>query len=214
MMAHEPRVVAELGRPETPEETAARKAEFSRTYRASQNTRNLVAALLVTLAIVAVVVFAVPRGTPPARESVDVAAVAADIADTTGRTVIVPTVPDEWHVNLAQLEGDTPAVWNVVYVPTEDSGFVRFAQGFDADPTWPTQVLQGADDDGTLTIEGVEWTRYDISDPGATGNVTAALSTIAGADTILVYGSAGSDELELIAASVADQVRALEEDPR
>jgi hypothetical protein len=38
------RVVAELGRPETPEETAARKAESSRVYRSSQNFRNLIAA--------------------------------------------------------------------------------------------------------------------------------------------------------------------------
>ena len=53
LMARGPRIVAELGRPETPDETAARKAESSRVYRASQNTRNLVAALLVTLAVVA-----------------------------------------------------------------------------------------------------------------------------------------------------------------
>jgi hypothetical protein len=213
-MAHEPRVVAELGRPETPQETAARKAEFSRTYRASQNTRNLVAALLVTLAIVAVVIFAVPRGTPPPREPIDVAAVAADISETTGRTVVVPTVPDTWSVNLAQLEGDSPAAWNIVYVPTEDSGFVRFAQGFDADAAWPTQVLEGADDDGTVSIDGVEWTSYGIADPEGTGNVTGALSTTAGPDTMLVYGSAGSEALELVAASLADDVRELQEDAR
>ena len=68
MMARAPRVVAELGRPETAQETADRKAEFSRTYRASQNTRNLIAALLVTLAVVVVIVFAVPRGSLPERE--------------------------------------------------------------------------------------------------------------------------------------------------
>ena len=52
MMAKSPRIVAELGRPETPDETAARKAESSRVHRESQNTRNLVAALIVTIAIV------------------------------------------------------------------------------------------------------------------------------------------------------------------
>ena len=44
MMAQHPRIVAELGRPETPDETASRKAESSRVYRASQNTRNLIVA--------------------------------------------------------------------------------------------------------------------------------------------------------------------------
>ena len=79
-MAQNPRVVAELGRPETPDETASRKAESSRIYRSSQNTRNLVAALLVTLAVVAVIIFAVPRGAPPAADPIDVAAVAESIS--------------------------------------------------------------------------------------------------------------------------------------
>ena len=52
-MARGPRVVAELGRPETAAETAARKAESSRVYRSSQTTRNLIAALLVTIAMLA-----------------------------------------------------------------------------------------------------------------------------------------------------------------
>ena len=91
-------VVAELGRPETPDETASRKAESSRVYRSSQNTRNLVAALLVTLAVVAVIIFAVPRGAPPAAEPIDVAAVAQSISSAEGRTVLVPDVPEEWLV--------------------------------------------------------------------------------------------------------------------
>ena len=55
------RVVAELGRPETPSETAARKAESSRVYRSSQTFRNLIAALLASVAVVLVIAFAVPR---------------------------------------------------------------------------------------------------------------------------------------------------------
>ena len=47
-MAKQPRVVAELGRPETPDETAARKAASSAAYRSSKTVRNLVVALLVS----------------------------------------------------------------------------------------------------------------------------------------------------------------------
>ena len=43
-MAKQPRVVAELGRPETPDETAARKAASSAAYRSSKTVRNLVVA--------------------------------------------------------------------------------------------------------------------------------------------------------------------------
>ena len=42
----EPAIVAELGRPETPDETAERKAETSRKHRAGQTTFNLVVALI------------------------------------------------------------------------------------------------------------------------------------------------------------------------
>ena len=181
-------------------------------YRASQNTRNLIAALLVTLAVVATIVLAVPRGELPPAEPIDVAAVAAEIETAERRTVVVPDVPDEWIVNRASIEGDSTAAWTIVYVPDEEAGFLRVAQGFDADPAWTTRVLSGASVDGTVTIDGVEWDRYDIPDPARAGNISAALSTSAGADTILVYGSTDDETLELAAASLADQVLELRED--
>lgn len=208
-MARDPRVVAELGRPETPDEAADRKAESSRIYRASQNTRNLIAALLVTLGVVLVIVFAVPRGTPPPREPIDVAAVAESISQAEGRTVLVPGVPAEWLVNRASIEGDAIPAWTIVYVPDETSGFLRFAQGFDADPAWATRVLSGASVDGTVEIDGIRWDTYSIPDPSRAGNVSAALSTQAGSDVVLVYGSTDAETLELVAASVSDQIAAL-----
>ncbi|MCR2762279.1 DUF4245 family protein [Microbacterium sp. zg.B48] len=211
-MAHDPKVVAELGRPETPDEAAARKAESSRVYRASQNTRNLIAALLATLAVVAVIIFAVPRGELPPPRPIDVAAIAQNIESSEGRSVIVPDVPEGWLVNRASIEGDSTAAWTIVYVPDEASGFLRVAQGFDADPAWPTRVLSGASVDSTVSIEGIEWDRYRIPDPARAGNISAALSTQAGEDTILIYGSTDDEHLELAAASVADQIRALRAD--
>ena len=57
-----------------------------------------------------------------------------------------------------------------------------------------------------MTIDGVEWDRYDIPDPSRAGNISAALSTQAGEDIVLIYGSTDDAELELTAASVADQI--------
>ena len=208
-MARAPRVVAELGRPETAEETADRKAEFSRAYRASQNTRNLVAALLATLAVVIVIVLAVPRGSLPDREPIDVSAVAEDVSAAEGRVVIAPAVPKSWLANSARIEGDSVRAWTIVYVPDETSGFLRVAQGFDADPAWTTRVLKGADADGTVTIDGVVWDVYDIPDPSRAGNVSAALSTQAGDDIVLVYGSTDRNTLHQAASAVAEQVLAL-----
>lgn len=213
-MAKEPRVVAGLGRPETPDETAARKAESSRVYRASQNTRNLVAALIVTLAVVAVIFFAVPRGTPPEAEPVDVAAIADGISRAEGRTVIAPELSDEWVVNRAAVDSEGSArAWTVVFAPAHEDarGFLRVVQGFDADEAWPARVLSGAAPVDTVTVDGVEWHRYEL-DSERTGNISVALATSAGADTILIYGMADEAALEEFAAAVADDVTQLRED--
>ena len=67
------RIVAELGRPETPEEAAARQAESSRRYRTSKTFPNLVWALLVCLGVVLLIVLLVPRDDAPVARDLDVA---------------------------------------------------------------------------------------------------------------------------------------------
>ena len=214
-MAQSRRVVAELGRPETPDETAARKAESSRVYRSSQTTRNLVAALLATLAVVVIIVFAVPRGTPPDTGPIDVAAAAERVSTADGRLAIAPAAPDEWAATRAAIDADGAVrTWTVVFAPTREEipGFVRVAQGFDADAAWPARVFGGAAPTDSVTIDGVVWDRYEL-DPEDSGNITAALATTAGADTVLVYGTADDADLEHVAASVAGQLEELAEAP-
>lgn len=207
-MAAEPRVVAELGRPETPQETATRKAASSKTYRSSQTARNLIAALIITLIIVAVVIFGVPRGSTPEAEPIDVAAVAESVEIAEGHELIVPDAPESWRVNRAFVDRDDLSAWTVVYAPA--SGFVTMAQGFDADPAWATRVLGGANADGTVTIDGVTWTQYDISNPERAGGITAAMSTEVGTDTVLLYGVADEEILQQAAESVSASIHDLE----
>jgi hypothetical protein len=206
------RIVAELGRPETPEETAARKAEFSRTYRASKTIRNLVAALLATLAVVAVVIFGVPRGQPAPQPTIDVAAEASALSDTLQRPVVVAEVPDDWRVNAATFEDRGVSEWVVAYAPPGDTGFVNVAQGFDADEAWVTEIVAGNRVSATTEIDGVTWDEYRIDDPARAGNVSYALATAAGADRIVVYGDASADTAAAVAASLSAGIRALQED--
>ena len=64
-----PRIVAELGRPETPEETAARRAENSLKHRQRQTVQNLILALGASLLVVLVIVLIVPRSDAPMSHS-------------------------------------------------------------------------------------------------------------------------------------------------
>jgi len=210
-MARGPRVVAELGRPETPDETAARKAESSRIYRSSQTFRNLIAALLATLGVVIVIIFAVPRGNPAPAPAVDVAEIADGFADAYGRPVISPDVPENWRVNQAQLEGNSVPAFTIVYVPDAES-YINIAQAFDADAGWVARTLNGAAPTGTETIDGIEWQRYEISDARSAGGVSYALATAAGPDQILVYGTATPDTAAQLATTVTDTVLQLREE--
>ncbi|NHI16681.1 DUF4245 family protein [Microbacterium excoecariae] len=213
-MAKEPRIAAHLGRPETPEEEATRKAENSRRYRQSQSFRNLIIALAVSLGIVAVVYFGVPRGELAEAPDVDVAAIAAQSEEQLGREVLVPDAPAGWDLNLAEVEAGAPTVWTINYnsIPDEPRSFVRLAQAFDADETWAAQALGGSAPTGSVTIGGVTWDEYEISDTGQTGNVTYALGTQAGPDHVLIYGRADADTAGALAEAIAPDVSELQEE--
>ena len=206
-MASTRRVVAELGRPETPEETADRKAEASRAYRSSQTTRNLVAAMLVTLGVVLVIVLGVPRGDLPERAPIDVAVVAQEVEAARDIDVVVPTAPADWTVNVAAVESGDISAWTIVYALPADVDFIRVAQGFGADENWASRKLRGTAPADTVAIDGIVWDRYEIADPASTGNVTAALGTQSGDDHILVYGAATDADLALVTASLSTQLK-------
>lgn len=211
-MSRGPRVVAGLGRPETAQETADRKAEASRVYRSSQTFRNLIAALIVTVAVVAVIVLAVPRGEPAARPQIDVAAVAANVESTMGSPVLVPDLPANWQVNAAELVDAAVPVWDIT-VAVPEQGFVHIAQAFDADVTWAPQVLSGIAPTDSQMIDGREWDEFVVKDPSSNANISYALGTQAGSDYVLLYGSLPEEATAELASSLSTQIDVLSEAP-
>ena len=205
-------IVAELGRPETAEETAARKAEFSRNYRASQTFRNLIAALIVTVAVVAIVVFGVPRGERVADPEIDLVGIAKDVETSMDRPVLVPELGDFWRVNAAALEGGASPVWKITLAPAaeDERGFISVAQAFDAEASWAPQVLSGFAATDTQQIDGFEWDVYDL--PSNTdNNVTYAMGTQAGEDYVLLYGARSADSTAKLAESLIPQLEEISE---
>lgn len=211
-MSKQPRIVAELGRPETPEETAERKAEFSKNYRTSQTFRNLIAALIITLAVVAIIIFAVPRGEPATEREIDVAGIAADVESSMGGPVIVPELGDFWRANAAELEGGATTVWNITVAPAdeEERGFIRIAQAFDADASWAPQLLNGTAATDTTRIGGLDWDVYSLGNE-TSNNVSYAIGTQAGDDYILLYGSRSADSTAELAETLIPQIRTISE---
>ena len=212
-MSKQAPVVAELGRPETPAETAARKAASSKAYRSSQTIRNLVAALIATLAVTAIIVFGVPRGSVTPPPPIDLPTVAANAQTAMQRPVIVPELSDDWRVNAAQLEGGPVTVWDIAIAPAgqEERGFLRIAQAFGADASWAPQRLDSTAASGTVTIDGRTWDEYVLRHPERSANVSYALGTQAGEDYVLVYGSLSPEDTASFAGSLEPQLDALTE---
>lgn len=204
----QPRVVAELGRPETPQETADRKAENSRNYRKRKTVNNLVYSLLVCVGLVLIIALAVPRADSSLVAEVDYAAVAVEAQSSSEHTLANPDLPGSWSSNRAEADkSGGVSSWNIGLI-TPSQQYVGITQGFDANETWVSQQLRQSTASSTITVDGVEWTVYDNRGRADMGNVEYALTTESGASTFIVFGTASDDEFLTVASALADQVLA------
>lgn len=211
-----PNIVAELGRPETPAETAARKAEGSRLYKERKTVNNLVFSLLVTVGLVAVIYLMVPRAEGDfADRSVDV----AQIAEQSGadRQLAVPSVPDTWKAKQASLGNlDGVRVWQIHYT-TENEAYASVVQAYRADgepvsQEWISEKLESLTANGTEQLGGVSWNVYDYPERRADQvNVRFGLESVINGDAVLVYGTDDSGVLRVLATQVSDSLTQITE---
>ncbi|MGO2112254.1 MAG: DUF4245 family protein [Pseudoclavibacter sp.] len=207
-------VVAELGRPETPEETAARKAESSRLHRVRQTFRNLIASLLVCGVVVLVIVFIVPRDDTPIELDVDYAAAASEAQHGISEQLIAPTLPETWTSNEAEIRTGADGVteWYIGLILADTDGnageYVGFSQGVDANPTWLVDKVATRAQTGTVTIGGITWDEYDYTDlpPDEAGNTAYTLVHDHDGSTFVIYGSHTAEAVQTVAAAVADEL--------
>lgn len=206
MAGQEPRVVAELGRPETPEETAARKAATSAKRRSSQTVCNLVIATVASLGIVLFLVLVVVRPDPGPRPTVDVATVAAEAQGAVDAPLLVPALPEGWGANAARftMTKQVPT-WYVGYL-TPDNGFIAVNQGIDANDTWLAAIVNELRPTGQATIDGVSWTLYDNRSASDPGNHAFAMSTVSEESTVVLHGTASDAEFQLVATSISAEL--------
>ncbi|THG28429.1 DUF4245 domain-containing protein [Naasia lichenicola] len=206
----QPAIVAELGRPETAEETAARKAEDSRKHRSKQTSTNLWLSLLATLAIAVVLVLLVPRSDSPADPDIDYTALAVDAQEAVDAPLAVPVLPDGWKANAAELRTSTTGgvtSWYVGFI-TPERDFLAYSQGVDGNSTWLANLLDDHRVTGQTTIGGQQWDVYDDRDDSDAGNLEYALATDVDGQFYAVYGTAEDAEFTTLATALAEQIGA------
>lgn len=208
-MSKKPKIVAELGRPETPAETAARKAENSRLYKSRKTINNLVYSLLVTVGLVAVIYFLVPRADGEPNWQVDYVAQSEIASKSLGESLLVPAMPEQWRANAAELRNATNGQvtsWYIGFITPSDK-FIAFNEAFDANETWVANELKDYPATGTVTIDGQQWTVYDNRSMNDAGNVEYAMVTTLGRSTVVLYGTADDAEFEQLAMSITADLR-------
>lgn len=209
-----PAVVAELGRPETPQETATRKARDSRLYRERKTVNNLVLSLFVSLALVLLMVLIVPRGTGGFSEhEVDVASLAAEASPSAGHTLVSPEVPEGWKAKQAELRHDSDTritYWYIGYT-TDDERYAAVVQAFTPDGApvedrWIATQMEQQSATGETALGGVDWTVYDHRDRNPDeANMLYGVQGVGGDTTLLVYGTDSAESIDALATSVAEQ---------
>ncbi len=204
-----PRVVAELGRPETPQETAERKAEGSRKYRSRKTVNNLVFSLLATLVTVLVLVLLVPRNDTPILPDVDYASTAAQLQSTVDTPLVSPELPDGWRANSAEWTTDTGdgiSTWYIGLITAENQ-FIGLTQGLGTNPTWLAEQVQNVAALDTRTIAGVDWDVHVNPAASPEGNFEYALVTTSGPSTYVLLGTADPDEFSILAEALAPNIQ-------
>jgi hypothetical protein len=197
-------VVAELGRPETPDETAARKTEASRLRRSNQTTLNLVLATLASLGIVAFLVAVVVRPDVTQRPPIDYAAIAATADEAV--PLVAPAIPADWYANDARITSESGVRSWVIGFITGSNTYIGLDQGVGVDPsanpTWLSESLNGMAATGTTRIDGVEWTVYDHRDGDDPGNYAYALSAELDGSVVALHGTASDEDFALVASGL------------
>lgn len=205
MTPKEPAVVAELGRPETPDETAARKSDTSRRHRANQTLLNLIVALAGSLLVVLFLVTVVVRPAPAPAAGIDYATVASQAQVSTDETLLAPVLPEGWSANDARFQTTQQVpTWYIGFL-TPEKQYIGLDQGVGANPTWQAALLDNAAQTDTITIDAIAWAVFDrrtIQDPG---NYAYSLATTVGNSTILLHGTASDQEFKLLATAIAAQ---------
>jgi hypothetical protein len=157
----------------------AAPSEFSRRQdkkslrRQRSNMRNLVGSLVVSLAIVALLIFIIPRPGGNQVPPVEWKDVASSSQISAPGPLLVPELDDTWRGNRADIRDNGGVIeWTVGLIGSGDE-FVQVIQGFDAGPAWVSSQVRGRGPDGETSLgagaKQVTWTIFDrssVTDPG------------------------------------------------
>ncbi len=202
-----PPIVAELGRPETPEEAAERKAASSLRRRSHQTPINLLLSIAASLGIVLFLVLVVVRPDQAAPEPIDYRAIAVQAQPDEGDRLAAPVLPPGWSANRAVLQrvAGGGLTWSIGFL-TPDQEFIALEQGVQVSEAWLPGYLGRAQPTSTIRSEGLQWQVYDQRGSNVSANFAYSLAAESGDSRYLLHGSASDEEFRLLSSAIAAEL--------
>jgi hypothetical protein len=188
------------------------REEKRRLRQQRQNMRNLVASLVVSLAIVALLILVIPRPGGNQVAPIDWQAIAGESQISAPGPLAVPKLDETWQANRADIrEINGTTEWTIGLISSTDD-FVQIIQGFDAAESWVSTQVRGRMAEGESTLGAgatpVTWTVYDRSEVPNPGNRVWAVATPSGDGWIVVTGISQASVL-LVASDLSTNSRFL-----
>lgn len=151
-----------------------RGQDKKRLRQQRSNMRNLVGSLIVSLAVVALLIFIIPRPGGNQVPPVEWKDVAASTEISAPGPLLVPQLDDTWTGNRADIRDNGGVIeWTVGLIGSGDE-FVQVIQGFNAGPAWVSSQVRGRSADGETQLgfgdDPVRWTIFDRSSVTDAGN--------------------------------------------
>jgi hypothetical protein len=183
-------------------------ADKAAERRAKATVRNLIYSMLVTLGIVVLLILGVPRDDSNRLQPVEFQEIAVAASNSEGLLVLAPQIPAEWYSNAARID-NTLGVrgWYVGFV-TDDNQFIGLSQAFETNPSWEAEMLKTNLLEGEIEIAGLTWEIWPTRNPSnPPGTKEFALKHNYGTSSVVIYGTADRSDFELVATSIAEQLK-------
>lgn len=173
-------------------------APAPRSRYAMGSLPNMARSLVVIVALMAAVIFMVPRVNSLSGPPVDIAKTAREVAVESGWPVSTAQgLPKGWQATSARYvrTGEGAMTWLAGY-QAPSGNYVSVEQTMDASSTWVETEVNRAVDKGTIEVDGRTWTKYER--PSKIQNSLVHRPEASGELTTLVTGTGTFEELAVL----------------
>jgi hypothetical protein len=177
--------------------------------RAKQTVRNLLWAILATVAAVALVVLAVPRDDTSRLTPVDSVEVSnAARADSGLPVIVLDDLPQGWYATQARWSSASSKGEADIFIGLvgPNNQYIGISQVFEFEDAWFEEETQGLEKTAEYDFGNYSWSVLEASGSVNIDQVDPMWGLFLNRDVVLITGSADSSSIEALAKQIDEQL--------